>query len=201
MKKILALITFLLFLLLLWYSYSKYQNCCGDDTNKVEQVISPTPAVKESTVTKKEHPLVYNWNSGEAITNNLWDAKRKEILAGIADGKILKITGPYFKEEGKEMGVTRAKAAFVKLNSNIDSKRVEYASKLVDYYDGAKTNSFAGTDFNWLIRNDNITEVDNKALIYFPSNSTKKLIITDSFSKSYHVKLSSKLSNIFPIDA
>ena len=175
MKKILALITFLLFLLLLWYSYGKYQNCCGgDNTNKVEQV-SPAPAVKESTITKKEHPLVYNWNSGEAITNNLWDAKRKEILAGIADGKILKITGPYFNEEGKEIGITRAKSAFAKLNSNIDSTRVEYASKLVDYYDGAKTNSFAGTDFNWLIRNDNITQVDNKTLIYFPSNSTKKL--------------------------
>ncbi len=173
MKKFLAIITFLLFLLLLWYSYSSYKECCGgSEANAItKKVKEPAVIVKK----QKDGPLVYNWNSGEAITNDLWDAKRKEILAAMADGKILKITGPYFKEEGESMGITRAKSAFAKLNSTMDSKKVEYGAKLVNYYDSAKTNRFAGTDFDWLTRNDNITEVDNKALIYFPTNSTKKL--------------------------
>jgi len=181
MKRILAFIVFLLFLLLLWYSYNKYQNCCegANKNNAIEQTHKADDSAKinaaASANAKKDGPLVYNWNSGEAITNDLWDAKRKEILAAMADGKILRITGPYFKEEGKKMGITRAKAAFAKLHSTMDAKKVEYASKLVNYYDGAKTNHFAGTDFDWLTRNNNITEVDNKALIYFPTNSTKKL--------------------------
>jgi len=173
MRKILAFIVLLLFLLLLWFTKSKYQECCeGNNSNTIETKKTPVPT---KTVVKKDGPLVYEWNSGEAITNDLWGARKSEILSAMADGKILRILGPYFKEEGKEMGIKRAKAAFAKLGSNLDASKVEYGAKLVNYYDGAKTSHFGGTDFNWLTRNDNITEVDNKALIYFPTNSTKKL--------------------------
>ena len=136
----------------------------------IEQTTT-TPAVAE---VKKDGPLVYEWNSGEALTNDLWGARKKEILDATAEGKILRILGPYFKEEGSPMGVSRAKSAYAKLGTDLGEK-VEFGSKLVDYYDGAKTSRFGGTGFNWLTRNDNITEIDNKALIYFPTNSTKKL--------------------------
>ncbi|MEE9349214.1 MAG: OmpA family protein [Flavobacteriaceae bacterium] len=171
MRKILAFITLLLFLLLLWFSKKNYDACCNGNNNVIEK----TQNTIVDTTVKKDGPLVYEWNSGDAITNDLWGARKSEILSAMADGKVLRILGPYFKEEGKEMGITRAKAAYAKLGTNLDSKRVEYGAKLVNYYDGAKTKRFGGTGFNWLTRNDNITEVDNKALIYFPTNSTKKL--------------------------
>lgn len=170
MNKILAFIVFLLFLLLLWYTYDGYQDCCSK--SKTEKVI-PKEVVK--TKVKIQEPLVYNWNSEKAITNEAWEVKRSEIISSGSDGKILRVTGPYFEEEGKDIGIARAKSAFKELKSNLDTKEVEYASKLIKFYEAAKTNQFAGTSFNWLVRNDNITEVDNKALIYFPSNSTKKL--------------------------
>ena len=173
MNKILAFIVFLLFLLLLWYSYGEYQDCCNDLSTDKEK--TPQQETVKTEKIKKQEPLVYNWNSDKAITNEAWDAKRKNILSSMTDGKILRITGPYFKEEGKELGVARAKSAFKKLKSNLNSKRVEYSSKLIDFYEDAKTSQFAGTDFSWKVRNNNITEIDNKALIYFPSNSTKKL--------------------------
>jgi outer membrane protein OmpA-like peptidoglycan-associated protein len=169
MKKILAIITLLLFLILLWYTKERYNECCNDNNVVKEEV--KTPEVK----VKKDGPLVYDWNSGKAITNDLWDAKKATILTGISSGKTLRVVGPYFEQEGEEIGVTRAKSAFAKLGDSLNIKNVEFGSKLVKYYDGANTNRFAGTDFNWLTRNEYIQEVDNKALIYFPTNSTKKL--------------------------
>ena len=165
MKKILAIITLLLFLILLWCTKERYNECCGGNNDVVTE---QKPEVK----VHKDGPLVYDYKSGEAITNDLWNAKKANILSGMTDGKTLRVVGPYFEDEGKAMGITRAKAAFAKLGSNLDSKRVEFGSKLVN---GDNTKRFAGTDFNWLTRNENITEVDNKALIYFPTNSTKKL--------------------------
>ncbi len=170
MKKILAIITLLLFLILLWCTKERYNECCGDNTNVVKQQ-EPEPEVK----VKKDGPLVYKWNSGEAITNDLWDAKKASILSGRSTGKTLRVVGPYFEDEGEPIGIIRAKSAFAKLGDSLNIKNVEFGSRLVKYYDGAITTRFAGTEFNWLTRNENITEIDNKALIYFPTNSTKKL--------------------------
>ncbi len=167
MKKILAFITFLLFLLLLWCANNKYQACCESNSNVVKE--------KTRIATKREAPLVYKWNSSEAITNDLWDAKKIGILSEYTNGKILRIVGPYFKEEGKDLGIARAKSVFAKLDGKVDSTKVEFEAKLVDFYDAAKTSNFSGTDFKWLTRNENIQEIDNKTLIYFPTNSTKKV--------------------------
>ncbi len=172
MKKILAIITLLLFFLLLWCTKDKYKECCGenDTNNKVIKKEEKVPEIK----VKKDGPLVYKWNSGDAITNDLWDSRKKEILSGKTENKILQISGPYFKEEGAKIGIVRAKAAFAKLGVP-DFKKVEFGSKLIKLYEGAKTEHFSGTDFNWLIRNKNIQQIDSKTLIYFPTNSTKKL--------------------------
>ncbi len=185
MKKILAFITFLLFLLLLWYSYSQYLDCCDSNntnSNVVEEQTTNATPIKNQLTKEKEEPvinkdgsLLFNWKSNIAHSNEFWNTKKDGILSGFADGKILRILGPYFKEEGKDMGIARAKSAFAKLGDKVNPKKVEFGAKLVDFYDDAKTKPFSGTDYSWLVRNDNITEVDNKALIYFPTNSTKKL--------------------------
>jgi len=178
MKKILAFITFLLFLLLLWYSYTQYHKCCGN-SNVIEKTKTSIPIVKKETkkepIINKDGSLLFNWKSDIAHNNEYWNTKKETILSGFADGKILKILGPYFKEEGKDIGIARAKSAFAKLGNKINPKKVEFGSRLVNFYEDAKTKSFSGTEYSWLVRNDNITEVDNKALIYFPTNSTKKL--------------------------
>lgn len=168
MNKILAFITFLLFLLLLWWSKNKYDACCNAISDVVEEKIT-------APVIKKDGPLVYDWNSDQAITNELWDAKRTNIISGMADGKILRIVSPYFEEEGRDMGFTRAKSVLRLFANKIDTSKIELGARLVSFYDNAKTKRFAGTQFNWLTRNENIQEIDNKALIYFPYNSTKKL--------------------------
>lgn len=165
MKKILAIIIVLLFLLLLWWTKNTYEDCCKNNKTQPVKVEKPKP----------QEPLVYSWNSSEAITSNKWNSKKEEILSQQKEGKILQISGPYFKEEGEKVGLDRAKNVFNLMSDKIDSSKVELKSHLVNFYDKAKTTKFAHTKFNWLTRNKNIQEIDNKALIYFPTNSTKKV--------------------------
>lgn len=187
MNKFLAFITFLLFLLLLWFSNNKYQACCNNNNviKKVPSVIvsedsnnvteTPITKIENDEDTKTSPPLFYKWNSNEALTSEGWEAKKGEIISGKSDSNILQIIAPYFKEEGEKTGIARAKNVFVKLGGKSTLKNTEFKAKLLEFYEGAKTTQFEGTDFNWLVRNDNIQEVDNKALIYFPTSSSEKL--------------------------
>lgn len=177
MKKILAIITFLLFLVLLWCTKQTYDKCCGENNKATKDVITnQKPIIK----TKKDAPLVYNWKSTQAITNDLWENKKKGILDNNSAGKILQISGPYFEEEGTAIGIARAKNAYAKFGSDtVKLKNVEFKSKLINYYDDAKTKRFGGTEFNWLVRNENIKQVKDKTTINFPTNSTQKISNTN----------------------
>jgi outer membrane protein OmpA-like peptidoglycan-associated protein len=168
MKKILAIILFLLFLLLVWFTNDKYQECCESNDDETNETTSKSEV-------KKDGPLVFKWQSGEAITNDLWRSKKNEILSGMSDQNILKIAGPYFGEEGKDMGLLRAKNTMALFKGRIDDDKVELGSKLMSPDANAKTSNFEGVEFRWLIRNKNIQQIDDITSIYFPNNSTQKL--------------------------
>lgn len=180
MRKILAIITFLLFLLLLWYSYTQYQECCGSESTNVDEQSKSTSVQKQKSeneilANNKDGALSFNWNSAIAHENEYWNVKKNSILSNLDSTKFLKIIAPYFKEEGEEVGIARAKATYEKIKDKINPKRVEFGVKLIDFYEDAKSKSFSGNQYSWQIRNENITEIDNKTLIYFPTNSTKKI--------------------------
>ncbi len=176
MKKILALLLFLLFIILAWFSWNWYKEniICCDDSVEIEATENATPkAIKYG-------PLVFNWSSDKAITNDLWPEKRTEILSGNVDGKILRIVGSYFSDEinnttFENLGLARADAVRQLLLDSISVDRTEIDSKLVSFLEDAKTKPFGGTVLNWMTRNENIQEINNKALVYFPYNSTKKI--------------------------
>ena len=124
MKKILAFIVLLLFLLLLWYTKKNYEACCGDNLSNSIEETTKTPIVE----VKKDGPLVYEWNSGEALTNELWGAKKAEILSAMADGKTLRILGPYF---GFALG-GKYKTEF---DGDTDSEKIEFGDGGMSRFD------------------------------------------------------------------
>ncbi|MDH3323629.1 MAG: hypothetical protein OEM04_11600, partial [Flavobacteriaceae bacterium] len=102
MKKLTAFLIFLLFILLSWFSWNWYKNtvlCCDETPQEKEEVITETITYG---------PLVFNCGSDEPITNDLWPAKKSEILSGQTSNKKLLITGPYFDGEEESMGLSRA---------------------------------------------------------------------------------------------
>jgi len=176
MKKIYALLIFLLFIVLVWFSWRWYQNtilCCDDAAP-----IITAPIVKPKTL--KSGPVVFNWNSALAVTNDLWPAQKNQIISGNSDNKILRIDAPFFKEETnnttfENLGLARADAIKQLLVDTIPSEKIEIGSKLADFYDDASSQPFGGTVLSWDTRNENIQEIESKTLIYFPYNSTDKI--------------------------
>ncbi|RUA11081.1 MAG: hypothetical protein DSY82_04035 [Flavobacteriia bacterium] len=161
MKKLLAFLTFLLFLLLIWLSWNWYRDtvvCCDE------------PVVKETTGV-----LYYDCNSELPKTTDGWTSKKEEILAAKPEGKKLLIVAPYFDGEDQAMGLKRAenvKKLFLdKLSSDdivLDSRPAgDCKEGLKDIYDK--------TLFNWVVRNENVVEYQDKAYIYFKYNSTKEI--------------------------
>ena len=176
MKKFLALLLFLLFIILAWFSWKWYKNTilCCDDTTQIEATKNVTPP------TEKSGPLVFSWNSEKAITNDLWLAQKQEILSVNTDNKILRIVGPFYKDEVnnttfENLGLARADAIRQLLLDSIPSEKIEIDAHLETFYEEAKTMPFGGTVLNWDTRNENIKEIENKTLIYFPYNSTDKI--------------------------
>ncbi len=168
MKKILAFISILLFLILLWYTKGIYNDCCNNnkvvEEEKVEEIM-----VEEI----QRSPLTFESNSNVATTNTGWEELRDKILSEKSDGEILQIMAPYLKDETEKIGIERAKSAYIKLEADLDTAKIEYEAYLLEIPENSKP--FGGAKFNWLTRNDNIEELDDKALIYFPNNSTKKI--------------------------
>jgi len=176
MKKFLALLLFLLFIVLAWFGWQWYKNniLCCETITPIETKENVAPRVV------KFGPLVYDWNSEKPITSKLWPTKKREIQGANGEGKVLRIIGPYYRYESnstsfKNLGLARADAVRQILSDSIAMDRMEIDSKLIPDSEIAKTAPFGGTVLEWKIRNENIQEVDNKTLIYFPYNSTKKL--------------------------
>lgn len=176
MKKIFAFLLFILFIILAWFSWKWYKNtilCCDDATQIEATKTETTPALKSG-------PLVFSWNSPEAITNDLWLAKKNEILSGKADNKILRIVGPFYKDEVnnttfENLGLARADGLRQLLLDSIPTEKIEIDAHLEDFYEDAKSKPFGGTVLSWETRNENIQEIESKTLIYFPYNSTDKI--------------------------
>jgi outer membrane protein OmpA-like peptidoglycan-associated protein len=169
MKKILAFISILLFLILLWYTRDVYNECCNNnkvvEKEKTEEVIVVTNEPLD--------PLTFLANSGIATTNEGWKELKNQILSARSEEKILQITAPYLKNETEKIGIERAKSAFMKLEIDLDTAKIEYKAYLLEVPNEEKP--FSGAKFNWLTRNNNIEELEDKALMYFPNNSTKKI--------------------------
>ena len=97
MKKLLAFLTVLLFLLLVWRAWSWYKDtvvCCD------EAVVEEVRAVG---------PLVFDCNSETPITSSDWASRREVILSAKKEGEKLLIVAPFFDGETKELALSRAK--------------------------------------------------------------------------------------------
>lgn len=185
MKKNLAFISILLFLLLLWFTKRNYDNCCSN--NKVVE----EEKVEEILIEEALDPITFTPNSSIANINKGWEELKNTILSNQDEEQILQIMAPYTKAEGKKLGVERAKSAYLKLEADLDSAKIEYEAYLIEIPEESKTKPISGAKFNWLTKNENIEELGDKALIYFPNNSTKK--IENENIKNYLSKIVQKI--------
>lgn len=172
MRNLLFYLICLAWLLLGWWCYQNSKTCCD---SKASTTV-PTETVKDVG------PLVYRYSSGDAITNDKWPTRKSEILSSLQDNQLLEITGLYGADEANnttfdDLGLARANAAR-QLFADIPEERIRLLSRLVtDSLD--MENPFASCEFNARINTENVKEIEDKTLIYFPFNSTNKLNSTE----------------------
>lgn len=164
MKKFLALLTLLLFVLLLYFSWQWYKKtvvCCEE------------PVVEEVAVVRG--PLAFDCNSDNPITSEAWPQKKEEILAALAEGKKLLIVAPYFEGEDAQLGQARAEKVKALFLDKLATEQFELESWLAGACANAGDEAFTNTKFKWVVRNENVVEKHDKAIIYFEYNKTKEI--------------------------
>lgn len=180
MKKTLAFVVLFLFLILAWFSWKWYEEtvaCCGDE---------------EAPVSVQYGPLIFDCNTLEVITNNLWSEKKREILNARPEGKKLLLIGPYFGAEDESYGIKRAENVKV-LFTELSPDEVYTDSRFGDDCEATKENMLHELKYKWITRNDDIIEHFDKTMVFYKYDSTAE--ITNKQVLEYFDELSSFLKS------
>ncbi len=168
MRSLLIALLLLLWLILGWLYYQDYNKCCGSTKE-----VSSTPVMSEKT-----GQILFNWGKSTPILGDGWPRMRDSLALFASDSSSLEIAGYYCKEgspeETEDTGLNRA-MEIKKLFPEIPDDRIITISKSVQCDSSFKSSKFESVSFNLRKRTENIKEIDDRTLIYFPPNSTNKL--------------------------
>ena len=138
-------------------------------------------------------PVVFNWDDDNPIVGKGLSSYLSELLANYNGEDSLEITGYYYSDEQAptgfaNMGLARAqKLKDLLLNQissgevslpNFNPDLVKLSSKLLDYSDNARIYPFSGSpifDFAALSPQSTLPDIEGKAIVYFPYNSTTRI--------------------------
>lgn len=177
MRTIIIVIAIILWVLLGYFvnnqdCFDSMFNCGSEDAAAVVEE-KPTPV-------KKTGPLLFNWGKEGAIIGDGWNNQRQSIINGLKDDEILEITGQYRADETnnttfENLGVARANEVAKLFKPPLSDDRIRLRGQLVNAKDSERLELFKSASFRNLKNSKSIKEIDDKALIYFPFNSTNKL--------------------------
>jgi len=163
MKKLFAFIIFLLFLLLIWFSWNWYKTtvaCCEN----VEEV-----------TTIQYGPLIFDCNSEEIITNDLWPAKKREILSLRKSGTKLLIIAPDFNGEDNKYSKVRAVKIATLFKPELSDKDIVINVREGGDCESTKTNLMHESRFKWFAQNGNIVKYHDHTAILYEYDSTEEV--------------------------
>ena len=115
----------------------------------------------------------------KAIKSDGWDDYKKNILGQLTDNHILEFIGWYRANEKnstkfENLGLARAHQARA-LFPEIPENRIRYLARLIDEEVPDKSLPFTSCEIAAKLNQENVKEIANKTLIYFPFNSTSKI--------------------------
>ncbi|MEZ4910817.1 MAG: OmpA family protein [Saprospiraceae bacterium] len=174
MRAFLIALLVLLWLLLGWWYNKDYNRCCTGAADTTSSVV-PAPAVDLKV---KSGPILFNWGKSTPVLGEGWSAMRDSILATIQGNKSLEIAGWYCEngepDENEALALARAQEVR-KLFSELPDNKVNLITKVITCDSTTRTSLFESIAFGTRVTTEQIKEIDDRTLIYFPSNSNKKL--------------------------
>ena len=143
------------------------------------------PVVEEPI---EKGPLLFAWEDSTPITNDKFDKLKEDILDDKTEDNILVISGPYTKSEDNSstfdnMGLARASMVKELFIDEIPADRIKIRGTKITEKKMMRRDTWAGATFRWKpgeekpaenSKEGKVVELDDKALIYFPYNSTEK---------------------------
>ncbi len=179
-----GLVTLLYLIFACWYFFC----CCLDVCN---------PAVAQYEEVQTTEPIVFNISDTIAVTKNPFSAYRSRILASNGKDSILQIVGYYVNDPN--MGIARANEVR-KLFPNVPDDLIDIRTSKVPSLRRVADNEYVASEVNWLPPRPVETEappaprvedLNGKQLIYFPTNSDRK--IADSEVDAYLDKVAERV--------
>lgn len=167
MRALLIAILALLWLLLGWLYYKDYNKCCVQK-----------PVVPILDKTERSGPLLFLWGSSAPILGEGWPRTRDSLAALVTPNSKLEISGWYcINAAPEETDSTAYKRAIEtrKLFSNLSDDQVIILTKGVECDSSDVNQKIESVFFASRVYTENIKEIDDKTLIYFPTNSANKL--------------------------
>lgn len=161
-----------------WY-VAKYQ-CCSDSYPIEKSSTNDQPIEKDiitpinSSTNKKLSPIYFEYASDIPQFDAKWNAYKDSILTNLGKDQILQIKGFYFENEKDKTELGNSRANKVRALFELDDEKIRIIEAKKDG-DFSEENKFNLISFRALINTEKIKEVDDKTIIYFPYNSTKKL--------------------------
>jgi len=170
-------------LLGIFYWFCK-ENCCGDqaisDSASVVSEIKKVAPIESRTM-QKLTPISFKCSDDVPSTDAKWAQFRDSLLTNLKTDSKLEIRGLYAGDEtsngSENLGLARAKNV-LKLFDNLGSDKV----KIVGDRKGDKCLKEELNNlitFRYLKNTIKIKEVGDRTLIYFPFNSTNRLVDTE----------------------
>ncbi len=177
MKKLTALLIFLLFLILAWLSWNWYKStvvCCP-----------------EAPVVVEYGPLIFDCASDDPIVNDLWPEQQQAILSGRKPGKKLLIVGPYFGSENESQGLARANKLRSLFAADLTDDDMVYAARNGGDCESTKTNFLHEAQFKWVTRNDDVMEHYDSTIVHYRYDSDEE--VTNENTGAYFNELAEAL--------
>lgn len=184
---LIALVLILWCLLGLWF-WQLSKKCCSE--NAVQNIEASAAITKEDTrnhVVKKASksgPLLFKWSDKTPIFGEGWHALQTSLKSKVSDTNHLVITGHYRKDEMnntsfENLGLARADSVRQAMFADINPEHVKLASSIIGEEDMDKTDLFESATFTYARNTQNVKQIADRTLIYFPYNSTQRLKAAD----------------------
>lgn len=171
MRPIIVFILWLILCLCYWLFAKNF--CCGPATTETsERIVEPISKIP----IKKLSPISFACSSDDPKTDAHWNRYRDSLLNTLGEDKILEIQGFDFNDETNSskqntLGLSRAQKVR-ELLSSVKDGQVRVTS-------GKMSRNCREEEMYQLIRfktsRNNVVQVDDRTLIYFPTNSANKL--------------------------
>ncbi len=179
MRSFIIILWLILGIIYWWIWDSRVDTCCGKDKiENTQKILAPKATTTTKLITKSSLPLAFIRNKSNTITGNGFNSYKDSLLAKLKKNEMFEIVGYYHSQEVNNttydnLGLARANETR-KLFAELPDNKIKLSGQLVQKLPKDKSTSYESVAFNYVVDNSNIKQIGNKALIYFPYNSSQK---------------------------